>query len=144
MVTFIFVKNKKKTLSFPFSFPSGKGGWRGSVGLSAITGMKGASEGGDTIKQMKEKKFQWEQSGGKREEESGMLFWWSLANCDHQLLINPVWTFPRCTGSCELGDQMFWATIFTSTEMPSYYPHAPRSTLYRLKPSSDHTSSCHL
>lgn len=65
---FIFVKNKKKPLSFPLSFLSGEGGWRGSVGLSAITGMKGAVDGGDTIKQMKEKKFQWEQRGGKSKE----------------------------------------------------------------------------
>ncbi|KAK3520824.1 hypothetical protein QTP70_033045 [Hemibagrus guttatus] len=37
---------------------NGEDGWGSSVRFSAITGMKAAAEGGDTIKQMKEKKFQ--------------------------------------------------------------------------------------
>lgn len=65
-------------LSLSF-FCSGEGGWRGSVRLSTIAGVKGTAEGGDTIKSMKEKKFQRGQRGGTSEEKSGMSFWWSSA-----------------------------------------------------------------
>lgn len=95
--------------------------------------MKGAAEGGDIIKPMKEKKFQREQRGGKSEEKSGMLFWWSSAPIKPSIDICTDALGP--VGLENFSDQMFGVTIVTSTEMPSHYFHAPRFKPYRLKPN---------